>query len=126
VRYDRIKWSESLKLNVKRYRYAEFGEEKLRAALYRPFTRQLLFFDAVLDERLYQFPQIMPVPKCDRVFVWMVNDSPEPVGGQGATIRALNAEAVRGTMWPQPQRSRLGIPPADGGRIRVSDTTAEA
>ncbi|HVO69687.1 MAG TPA: type ISP restriction/modification enzyme, partial [Aggregatilineaceae bacterium] len=62
VRYERIKWSEGLKANLKRGQYADFSESEIRCALYRPFTKQFLFFDDVLNERRYQFPSIFPTP----------------------------------------------------------------
>jgi predicted helicase len=37
---------------------AEFSEEKLRLSLYRPFTKRWLFFDRILNERVYQWPKI--------------------------------------------------------------------
>ena len=62
VLYDdkRIKWSRDLKLDMQRGHYAEFGVAKLRRALYRPFCRQWLFFDRILNEEVYQFPQFFP------------------------------------------------------------------
>ncbi len=66
VRYDKIKWSESLKANVARSRYAEFQEAHLRTALYRPFCRRELFFNEMLLERRYQFPQIFPTPDTEQ------------------------------------------------------------
>ncbi len=60
VRYEKVKWSESLKLNLTRGRYAEFAEPKIRGALYRPFTTRFLYFDELLNERRYQLPQILP------------------------------------------------------------------
>jgi predicted helicase len=36
VRYDKIKWSRDLKLDLQRGRYAGFSEEKIRTCLYRP------------------------------------------------------------------------------------------
>jgi predicted helicase len=60
VRCDKVVWSESLKANLKRHRYAEYDTAKVRLALYRPFCKQHLFFDDVLNERRYQFPQIFP------------------------------------------------------------------
>src|SRR5262249_39945511 len=45
VRYDKIKWSESLKANVGRGRSAQFCESQLRTALYRPFCKRELCFN---------------------------------------------------------------------------------
>jgi predicted helicase len=60
VKYDKIKWSESLKANVVRGRQCDYDESKLRLSLYRPFCKRFLFFDEMLNERRYQFPQIFP------------------------------------------------------------------
>jgi len=68
VAYDdtRIKWSRDLKLDLQRGHYAEFAESKVRHALYRPFCRQWLFFDRILNEEVYQFPQFFPTPSSER------------------------------------------------------------
>ncbi len=60
VRYDKIKWSESLKANLRRGRYAKFDTSQLRPALYRPFTRRHVCLNEVLTERRYQFAHIFP------------------------------------------------------------------
>ena len=55
---DHIKWSEGLKLNVLRASLAAFAADKLVVSLYRPFAKQWLFFDRLLIERVYQWPNI--------------------------------------------------------------------
>ncbi len=62
VRYDRVKWSESLKANLRRGRYAECRNLDFRECLYRPFTRRNLCFNGLLVERRYQLPQMFPSP----------------------------------------------------------------
>ena len=61
VRYEHIKWSESLKASLRRGRYARYDEGDIRSALYRPFTKEYVFFNDVLNERRYKFTQIFPV-----------------------------------------------------------------
>lgn len=56
----RLKWSESLKLNLQRSQYAGYSESRLRIAMYRPFCKRWLFFDRILNERVYQFPTFFP------------------------------------------------------------------
>ena len=46
-----MKWSEALKLNAKRGNLAKFEESKIVPSLYRPFAKQWLFFDKILNER---------------------------------------------------------------------------
>lgn len=62
VIYDdtKIKWSRDLKLDLQRGHYAEFKESKLRVSLCRPFCKQWLFFDRILNEEVYQLPQFFP------------------------------------------------------------------
>jgi len=56
----KISWSRDLKLDLKRGRFAEFNEDKIRPSLYRPFVKQHLFFDRILNEEVYQMPAIFP------------------------------------------------------------------
>jgi predicted helicase len=56
-----ISWSRDLKLDVQRGNLAEFAPSKMRVATYRPFTKQQMFFDRVMNEEVYQFPGFFPV-----------------------------------------------------------------
>jgi predicted helicase len=58
---DHIDWSRDLRLDVKRGRLAEFNENKIVRALYRPFSKRWLFFDRILNEEVYQWPKISGV-----------------------------------------------------------------
>ena len=64
VNYDneQISWSSSLKSQLKGGHTAEFTESKIRRHLYRPFTKTNLFFDRVLNQRVFVFPRIFPTP----------------------------------------------------------------
>ncbi len=61
-----ITWSRDLKLDLERGKEAEYAEEKIRNALYRPFTKSSLFFDRVLNEEVYIFPSIFPTPRTEK------------------------------------------------------------
>jgi predicted helicase len=56
----KISWSRDLKLDLKRGHFAEFNEDRIRQSLYRPFVKQHLFFDRILNEEVYQMPAIFP------------------------------------------------------------------
>lgn len=58
----KIKWSSRLKEAFARGVPAEFKEDKIRNALYRPFTKCFLFFDSVMNQRRGVFPSIFPNP----------------------------------------------------------------
>ena len=61
----RISWSATLRRNLQRGRTADFSEEKVRTALYRPFTKSNLYFDRMMTERVYVFPSIFPMPETE-------------------------------------------------------------
>ena len=72
VRYDKIKWSRDLKLDLKRGNYAVFNGAKIRVAIYRPFCRRYLFFDRILNEEVYVNPSIFPTPAVEgeNLVIW--------------------------------------------------------
>ncbi len=58
--YKQISWSEGLKNTLHRQIILKHQEDKIRLAIYRPFTKQYLYFDQHLSERRYQMPFIFP------------------------------------------------------------------
>ena len=53
-----IKWSSRLKQTLEGGQRAVFEDSKLIAALWRPFTKKWVFFDRILNHRVYQWPLI--------------------------------------------------------------------
>ena len=62
----KIKWSEALKRNLAGGRTADFSQEKIRVSFYRPFTKPSLYFDRVMNERVYALPSIFPIPETEK------------------------------------------------------------
>ncbi|MGB9486328.1 MAG: type ISP restriction/modification enzyme [Terriglobia bacterium] len=62
VRYEKIKWSRDLKLDLQRGHSAVFEETKVRTSLYRAYCKRKLLFDRVLNEEVYGIPRIFPTP----------------------------------------------------------------
>ena len=60
VDYDKVQWSSTLKLNLKRGVTVKFDANGIRTSLYRPFTRQFLYYDPVLNERPGLFRMVFP------------------------------------------------------------------
>ena len=56
----RISWSVDLKKNVRRGRTFKSDDGKYVCTMYRPFTKQWLFFSRVFNERVLQMPRIFP------------------------------------------------------------------
>ncbi|CAJ3941125.1 DEAD/DEAH box helicase family protein [Burkholderia pseudomallei] len=57
---NRISWSVNLKQDVVRGRRYSFESDCLTPSLYRPFSRQWLYYDRRLNERVYQMSRIFP------------------------------------------------------------------
>jgi predicted helicase len=82
---DRVKWSEGLKLNVKRGNLLVLEEAKIRSALYRPFSKRWLFFDRIAIERVLQWPHIsglviaVPGPGNRKPFGTLIGDTILPL-----------------------------------------------
>ena len=74
----KISWSEGLKRKLKAGQLIEFAESKLRQSLYRPFTKTNLFFDRMVNERVYVFPSIFPTLEAEKENrILCVNMTPE-------------------------------------------------
>ena len=56
----KIKWTDRLKAAVEKGTQVEFSPEKIRTALYRPFTKKHLYFDRLMNQSVYVMPSIFP------------------------------------------------------------------
>ncbi len=56
-----LKWTDRLKEALQKNQMLKFEESKVRKALYRPFCRQFLYFDHLLNQRRYQQYLIFPI-----------------------------------------------------------------
>jgi predicted helicase len=55
-----ISWSRSLKQELVKGRFFEFDEASLIPSLYRPFTKQWLYFNRRFNEMVLQMPRLFP------------------------------------------------------------------
>jgi predicted helicase len=60
VDYSKIQWSSTLKNHLKQQAIANFINCLIRISLYRPFTKQYLYYDPVLIDRPALFSEIFP------------------------------------------------------------------
>ncbi len=56
----KIKWSSRLKECFTRKMEAKFTPASIRNSLYRPFTKQFLYYDSIMTHRQGMFPSILP------------------------------------------------------------------
>lgn len=57
----RISWTRALKADLAKGKLLAFSDARLTPSLYRPFTRQWLYYDRRLNEMIYQMPRIFPM-----------------------------------------------------------------
>jgi predicted helicase len=55
---DQLNWSRDLKQDAQRGNLATFDGGKICRSLYRPFSKRWLFFDRILNEEIYRWPNI--------------------------------------------------------------------
>jgi predicted helicase len=78
VSYERVKWSDTLKLNMQRGVHADFDESRIRPSLYRPFSKKFLYFDPLLNERLYSNQAVFPSANTYNLAVCCTNHTQMP------------------------------------------------
>ena len=61
----KISWSSTLKTWLKRCTLHKFNSSQIRSALSRPFCKQFLYFDEILNDRRGLFPLIYPNHKSE-------------------------------------------------------------
>ena len=61
----RISWTRALERDAARGRTVDFNRQAIRAALYRPFCQQYLYFDRKMNDMVSLQPQLFPEPDSD-------------------------------------------------------------
>lgn len=64
-----ISWSANLKRELERNREITYNAKCISQSIYRPFTRQWVYFDRTLNERVYQIPAIFHSKECDNLII---------------------------------------------------------
>jgi len=67
-----ISWNRSLFADLDRRRHHDFREGALRVGMYRPFTKQHLYFDRNLNDMVYRLPSLFPSPLAGNVGIYQV------------------------------------------------------
>jgi len=65
----RISWTRSLKADAIRGKNLEFTDRAVVVSMYRPFTKQWLYFDRRLNEMVYKMPSLFPTPKHENIVI---------------------------------------------------------
>jgi predicted helicase len=65
----RVKWSRQTKRLLGELHNTHFSRDWIRNSLYRPFTRQFLYFDDFWNEERYQLPHILPLQTSENTMI---------------------------------------------------------
>ena len=64
--HTKIKWTDRLKSELKKQAVINFSPENVRTSLYRPFTKSYLYFNRLMNQRVYVFPSIFPTDETEK------------------------------------------------------------
>ncbi len=65
----KISWSDNLKKEILRQNELLLNKGASRVSLYRPYCKQNIYFDSVLNERQGKMPKIFPIPELDNLVI---------------------------------------------------------
>ena len=72
-----ISWNRSLLADLDRKRARTFGSAAVRRGLYRPFTRQRVYFDRALNDMVYRLEAVFPAGDMPNVGMYALNPGAE-------------------------------------------------
>ena len=77
----KISWSGDLKQELKKGKTGQFAMDKIRQSPYRPFTKSHLYFDRLMNNSVYLFPKIFPIPdtETENQVIWLKVGSAWPM-----------------------------------------------
>ena len=65
----RISWTRSLKADAKKHKIYGFEQASLAPSMYRPFTKEWLYFNRRFNEMVYQMPRLFPTPEHENMVI---------------------------------------------------------
>jgi predicted helicase len=68
-----IKWTRRLFKAIKNHKTLEVDEMSFRNAIYRPYCKRQLYFNKILNEEVYSFPEVLPTPSTEEEnkIIWL-------------------------------------------------------
>lgn len=65
----RISWTRALKSDLAKDKHFTFNSNCITRAIYRPYTKQWLYFDRRFNEMVYQMPRLFPEPNSENLAI---------------------------------------------------------
>lgn len=71
----RISWTRALKQDLAKNKSFAYEASSITTSLYRPFTKQWLYFNRTFNEMVYQMPRIFPEPGVENTVICVAGTS---------------------------------------------------
>lgn len=65
----KISWNRGLLNDFRKVKYHYFQDDRLYVSLYRPFTKEYLYFDRSMNDMVYKIPEIFPSADSDNLII---------------------------------------------------------
>ncbi|WP_066307774.1 type ISP restriction/modification enzyme [Bacillus sp. FJAT-29814] len=65
----RISWTRALKSDAKKGKLFKYDPKSVAVSMYRPFTKQWLYFNRSFNEMVYQMPRIFPTEEHENIVI---------------------------------------------------------
>jgi predicted helicase len=65
----KISWTREVKQDLTRNKEGTFSQNSVRFSMYRPFTKQIMYFDRQFNNCVYQMPKILPKENLDNLVI---------------------------------------------------------
>lgn len=131
---ERISWTRGLKQELSKNRSFEYEANSLTPSLYRPFTKQWLYFNRTFNEMVLQMPRIFPQRGVENLVI-MVKQKPKNEGHIALISNCLTELQIDGGAqnFPlylydevaQASKDDLFAEPSEGG-LRRRDAITDA
>lgn len=73
----KISWTHNIKQDLIKGKEFKFDEANVTQSVYRPFTKQWLYYSRTFNERVYQMPQIFPNSAAENRVIMIKGDTAE-------------------------------------------------
>ena len=84
----KISWDGTLKADLKKFKIGHYDKTKIVESLYRPFTKEALYFDRMMNNSVYRMPSIFPTASAQNRVIAVTGV------GAGAGFSCLIADCV--------------------------------
>ncbi|WP_228028112.1 DEAD/DEAH box helicase [Chitinibacter fontanus] len=65
----KISWTREVQADLSRFTSRKFEEKSITTGLYRPFSKQWMYFNQHFNNCVYQMPKIFPVPSAENLVI---------------------------------------------------------